>query len=137
LKAPEQDQVISELRDSRVYLSAERTFLSWIRTGLALMGLGFVVARFGLFLRELAAVRPMREPPSDFSTWAGSGLVALGVALTIGATLRHIRLLERLDSGEILRRPSRMGIALAAVIAAGGCVLLVLIVIGSGNTSGY
>jgi len=34
------------------YLAAERTLLAWIRTGLALMGLGFVVARFGLFLQE-------------------------------------------------------------------------------------
>ena len=38
------------------YLAAERTFLAWIRTGLALMGFGFVVARFGLFLRMLQAV---------------------------------------------------------------------------------
>jgi hypothetical protein len=37
----------ANLRD---YLAAERTFLAWIRTGIALMGCGFVVARFGLFL---------------------------------------------------------------------------------------
>ncbi len=37
--------------DSRIYMAAERTFLAWIRTGIALMGFGFVVARFGLFLR--------------------------------------------------------------------------------------
>jgi uncharacterized membrane protein YidH (DUF202 family) len=37
--------------DPRMYLAAERTFLAWIRTGLALMGLGFIAARFGLFLR--------------------------------------------------------------------------------------
>ena len=43
--------------DPRVYFAAERTLLAWVRTGLALMGFGFVVARFGLFLRELAAVR--------------------------------------------------------------------------------
>ncbi len=35
------------------YLAAERTFLAWIRTGLALMGFGFVVARFGLLLESL------------------------------------------------------------------------------------
>jgi len=35
----------------------ERTFLAWLRTGIALMGFGFVVARFGLFLREIAAAR--------------------------------------------------------------------------------
>ena len=39
------------------YLAAERTFLAWIRTGLALMGFGFVVARFGLFLRETLLLR--------------------------------------------------------------------------------
>ena len=39
------------------YLAAERTLLAWIRTGLALMGFGFVVARFGLFLQELQAVQ--------------------------------------------------------------------------------
>jgi len=35
------------------YLAAERTFLAWIRTGLALMGFGFVAARFGQFLEVL------------------------------------------------------------------------------------
>lgn len=35
------------------YLAAERTLLACIRTGLALMGFGFVIARFGLFLQEL------------------------------------------------------------------------------------
>ncbi len=39
------------------YFAAERTLLAWVRTGLAMMGFGFVVARFGLFLRELALVR--------------------------------------------------------------------------------
>ena len=42
-------------RDPRVYFAAERTFLAWIRTGLGLMGVGFAVARFGFFLRELHA----------------------------------------------------------------------------------
>ena len=42
-------------QDPRVYFAAERTFLAWIRTGLGLMGVGFAVSRFGLFLRELSA----------------------------------------------------------------------------------
>ena len=42
-------------QDPRIYLAAERTFLAWIRTGLGLMGVGFAVARFGLFLREMSA----------------------------------------------------------------------------------
>jgi len=37
---------VAELRG---YLAEERTFLAWIRTGISLMGFGFVVARFGIF----------------------------------------------------------------------------------------
>ena len=46
------------------YLAAERTFLAWVRTGLALMGFGFVVARFGLFLQQL---RLANQVPSNLS----------------------------------------------------------------------
>lgn len=42
-----------EQQDPRTSFAAERTFLAWIRTGLGLMGVGFAVARFGLFLREM------------------------------------------------------------------------------------
>jgi putative membrane protein len=60
--------------DPRIPLAAERTFLAWIRTGLALMGFGFVVSRFGLFLRELAAVQKMPQPASHgISLWLGLG----------------------------------------------------------------
>ena len=60
-----------EALDPRVYFAAERTLLAWVRTGLAMMGFGFVVARFGLFLREIAAMR-------DLSSQRHSGTIALG-----------------------------------------------------------
>jgi len=41
--------------DPRVYFAAERTLLAWIRSGLTVMALGFVVARFGLFLALMSA----------------------------------------------------------------------------------
>jgi putative membrane protein len=90
--------------DPRIYLAAERTLLAWIRTGLAMMGFGFVVARFGLFLRELAEARGI-EPAhrTAYSLWIGVALVLLGVAVSVAAAIVYVRTVGRLDRGETLR----------------------------------
>lgn len=41
--------------DPRIFFAAERTLLAWIRSGIALIGIGFVIARFGLFVHLLAS----------------------------------------------------------------------------------
>ena len=82
----EQNPADNEILDPRIPFAAERTLLAWIRTGLAMMGFGFVVARFGLFLREIAATHlsaniALPAPPEHhvrFSLWAGTVLVAGG-----------------------------------------------------------
>src|SRR3954471_22409979 len=90
----------SAATDPRVTFAAERTLLAWVRTGLALMGFGFVVARFGLFLRELAAARdPATAPaghPGRFSLWAGTGLVLIGVLVNGLAAAEHVTRIRRL-----------------------------------------
>lgn len=96
----EQKSLLTE--DPRVPLAAERTFLAWIRTGLALMGFGFVVSRFGLFMREMAALQKLPTGASHgFSLWAGVALVALGVFLTAAALLRYRRYLNQLAAGVV------------------------------------
>ena len=80
--------------DPRVRFAIERTLLAWVRTGLALMGFGFVVARFGLFLREIEAVRqaaPLKAP-TGLSLWIGTALILLGVLvnLLVSAVTVHI-----------------------------------------------
>jgi uncharacterized membrane protein YidH (DUF202 family) len=73
------------LRDS---LAAERTLLAWIRTGLALMGFGFVVARFGLFLQQVQLIQQhatAAAPSYGESLWFGTALIALGVVMPISA----------------------------------------------------
>jgi putative membrane protein len=87
-------------QDPRVYFAAERTFLAWIRTGLGLMGVGFAVSRFGLFLRELSAGATHLPPKTTgLSLWSGVVLVALGVLVTLSAVVRHFQLVRELRSG--------------------------------------
>jgi uncharacterized protein (DUF302 family)/uncharacterized membrane protein YidH (DUF202 family) len=82
------------------YLAAERTLLAWIRTGLALMGFGFVVARFGLFLQQLEIMqRTPMERSYGLSLWFGTALIAVGVIVNVFAGWQHLRLVRELDRG--------------------------------------
>ena len=109
-------------QDPRVYFAAERTFLAWIRTGLALMGIGFAVSRFGLFLRELGASEShLSVHATGLSQWSGVALVALGVIVNISAVVRHFQLVRELSSGTwVAGRVSRDAVVLGLVLAGAG-----------------
>jgi putative membrane protein len=92
---------MSQRADLRDYLAAERTFLAWIRTGLALMGFAFVVARFGLFLQQFRLIDHAPSVPSyGVSLWFGTALIAVGVVVNLSSAWRHVRLVRQLDQGE-------------------------------------
>ena len=88
--------------DPRIYMAAERTFLAWIRTGIAFMGFGFVVARFGLFLREIALTNNMTvaQHGNGFSLPVGIALIVAGIIVNLIAAIRHHRYLKALDRGQ-------------------------------------
>jgi putative membrane protein len=119
------DPLVAARNDPRILYAAERTFLAWVRTGLALMGFGFVVARFGLFLRELMAARtPDVAARPRLSLVVGVALVLLGVAVHIAAAFRHRHVLARLQPPAHADRAwSRLVIALGFLLAATGLLL--------------
>jgi putative membrane protein len=88
--------------DPRIYMAAERTFLAWIRTGIAFMGFGFVVARFGLFLREIALSNnvTVAHHNNGFSIPVGTALIVAGIMVNLMATIRHHRYIKALDRGQ-------------------------------------
>ena len=114
--------------DLRIYFAAERTTLAWVRTGLAMMGFGFVVARFGLFLRELAVVRGVSPHQGRLSLWAGVALVGLGVMVNVYAAVRHARFTYRFDAGEVARPSSLLPIVVAATLAIIGVVVSIYLI---------
>ena len=112
--------------DPRIYFAAERTFLAWLRTGLALMGFGFVVARFGLFLREVAFASGRDVPASGSSRWFGIGLLVLGVLVTALAFVEHVVTVRRMQRGEpFVGRPTWLGGTLAGLLVIAGILMTV------------
>src|SRR5665213_531406 len=117
--------------DPRTYFAAERTFLAWIRTGLGLMGIGFAVARFGLFLRQLQATQAkMPAHTTGWSVWSGVALVALGVIVNISAVIRHFQVVRELSSGTwVPGKVSTNAVVLAVVLACVGIAMAFYLVL--------
>jgi len=108
--------------DPRAYFAAERTFLAWIRTGLGLMGVGFAVSRFGLFLREMReSDTHVQIHGTGLSVYSGVALVALGVVVNLTAVMSHVRTVRELRDGSwVAGQVSKNAVVLALVLAAVG-----------------
>jgi len=113
--------------DPRVFFAAERTLLAWIRTGLGLIGMGFVVAKFALFLR---LIHPEAGYHQHSWTMPVGVLLSLLGALASGvATWQHRRFCRGLTPRE---QPQNYrfepGLALGFSVAVAGLILAVVIV---------
>ncbi|TMH36513.1 MAG: DUF202 domain-containing protein [Betaproteobacteria bacterium] len=112
------------LSDPRVFFAAERTLLAWVRTGLTIMGFGFVVARFGLFLRMLAASQGVADAAplhTSVSSVVGIALVLIGTGCMILGALQHRSYTSTLPPADIPRsHDPRYPILLSIFLAALG-----------------
>ena len=115
----------SMLGDPRVFFAAERTLLAWVRTGLTVMAFGFVVARFGLFLRLLATQQGQgiseAELHNQLSNGLGIALVLIGVACMVLGAVQHRSYVATLPPADVPRSHAPIyPILLCVVLAALG-----------------
>lgn len=97
------------MSDPRVFFAAERTMLAWLRSGMTVMALGFVVARFGLFLGIVSASLHLRTdgitPNHRLSEAIGIALVVLGASSIAVALQNHRAYLRTLPREDIPQQP--------------------------------
>lgn len=120
------------------YLAAERTFLAWLRTGLALMGFGFVVARFGLFLQQLQLVEHAPAlHSSGISLWFGTALIVAGIFVTVLSCFRHVRMIRELENNKTdsIRSVAHIVAASAFMALVGIAMAVYLLSIGGSPAS--
>ena len=117
---------MSSNEDPRIYFAAERTLLSWIRTGVAIMAFGFVVARFGLFL---SLVPGAQDLSSRVSPLVGAALVLLGAVTIAAGALEYRRYTKQLRPEDLPSpKASRLPLTLAWLLVVLGAILVFVLV---------
>ncbi len=113
----------------REHQANERTFLAWLRTSIALIGFGFAIARFGIFLRQLRATL---APENSGSAVAGTELLGLllvvaGVSLVLFAAWHYNQVFWQIERGQY--RPNRwvIWVTTGLVVILGLCSLPLMV----------
>lgn len=120
---------VPRVRNRRVHMANERTFLSWIRTSIAIMAFGFVVERFAIFTKQISflAGKEAAAPSRGYSTVFGIILVALGALMGVLAFIRYKKIESQID--EDTYRPSLiLDVLLMISIIAIGLFLVIYLI---------
>jgi putative membrane protein len=100
----------------------ERTFLAWVRTGIAVIAFGFVVEKFNLFVRTIAEANKSENVShlqvdrftGAFSHYDGLALISIGMAIILISLLRFVKTSRMIDDAQL---HSAGGIKVEVVLA--------------------
>ncbi|MHB8147035.1 MAG: YidH family protein [Vulcanimicrobiaceae bacterium] len=104
-------------------LANERTFLAYVRTALAFIGFGFVIARFSLFMREFAVIAHTTVTQTSLSTAFGTAMAVFGIVIAAMGAWRYAATDRALHAGEVRGLSSAVGYVVAIVVGAIGVVV--------------
>lgn len=133
-----EDKKSAKVRNRRVHMANERTFLSWIRTSIAIMAFGFVVEKFAIFVKQVAyflgktssagvSVEPAPQRELGYSSIFGICLVGLGALMGVLAFIRYKKVEKQIDE-DTYRSSLILDILLTLSILAIGIFLVVYLI---------
>jgi putative membrane protein len=114
---------------TRDHLANERTLLAWGRTSVAIMGLGFVVSRFGLVIRQLGGTSA-RALPTGTSTAFGVALVLAGALVLALAFWRYLRVAADIQRNRVRWDPILTSVLTGVLVLAGVLLAIYLLLTG-------
>jgi putative membrane protein len=109
------------------HLANERTFLAWIRTSIAIMGFGFVVVKFTLFIKQVSIVLGNKAnvlPNRGYSASIGILLVVMGVAIAFYSYIRY-----RITEKQITNMAYKPSFALSILVTLSILIIGILLII--------
>ncbi|MGZ3607174.1 MAG: YidH family protein [Syntrophales bacterium] len=128
-----EDKKSAKVRNRRVHMANERTFLAWIRTSIGIMAFGFVVEKFALFIKQMslilgnANIENVSPPSHGYSAIVGIFLVGLGTLMGLLAFVRYKKV-ERQINEDTYQPSSILYILITISVLAVGIFLVVYLI---------
>ncbi|NLA49432.1 MAG: DUF202 domain-containing protein [Bacteroidales bacterium] len=113
----------NQIGRSREHQANERTFLAWIRTSIALMGFGFVIVKFVLFLKQLSILLETEES-TGYSAVAGVIMVIVGVLIALLSYFQYKRSEMQIRNNFFTTSPA-LSLIMTLILVIGGVFLVI------------
>ncbi len=120
---------------SQQYLANQRTFLSWVRTSIALIGLGFAIERFSIFLQQFRLIADPHtagnvasSTADEYSALIGIGMIVVGTGIVVYALKNYLESNKGIASGKYAPKNAIVYTASAAIIGLG--IIMIIFLVG-------